>query len=217
MKKIIITAAACAIISAGILTIPEIIVNSIPTAKSISVEKITHADALELTGNIIKNASNGTIEVVAYVSEKDISLVKKGQTAEITGDAFPGCIYNGTVSFICEYAENIKSGGKSGVAVKIKIGIDNPDEKLKAGYTAKAKLYTSDAKTIAIVPYEAVNQDDIGEFVYVFENNSAKKRYITTGKELSNGIEISSGLIPGDKIITVDSRYSDGRTILMEE
>lgn len=217
MKKIMITAAVCAIISAGILTIPEMIVDSIPTAKSISVSRISHADTLELTGSIIKNASSGTTEVVAYVSEKDISRVKEGQTAEITGDAFPDCVYSGTVSFICEYAENIKSGGKSGAAVKIKIGINNPDEKLKAGYTAKAKLYTSEAKTIAVIPYEAVNQDSIGEFVYVFENNSAKKRYVITGKELSSGIEISSGLYPGDKVITVDSRYSDGKTILMED
>lgn len=217
MKKIIITAAICAAVSAGVLTIPNMIVDSMPTAKSISVERITHADTLEITGSIIKNAYSGTTEVVAYVSEKDISLVKEGQSAEITGDAFPDCIYSGTVSFICDYAENVKSGGKSGASVKIKIGIDNPDDKLKAGYTAKAKLYTSEAKTIAVIPYEAVNQDEIGEFVYVFDNNNAKKRYIITGQELSNGIEVSSGLFPGDNIITVDSSYSEGEKILMEE
>ena len=101
--------------------------------------------------------------------------------------------------------------------VEIKISIDNPDDNLRAGYTANAKLMLSDSEIITVVPYAAVNQDDIGEFVYVLEDNTAVRRYVVTGKELSEGVEIKSGIGADDYIITVESEYKDGERVLVEK
>lgn len=216
MKKIIIAAAVCAVTVGCLLALPEYIFESIPAAKSVKVQKIEYTDTLELTGNIVKNAADGEVCVLVYVSEKDISSVRDGQTAEITGDAFPDCIYTGVVSYIAEYAAVKTGGATSKPVVEVKITIDNPDDRLKAGYTATARLATSDAETITVVPYDAVGQDDKGEFVYVLEDNTAVRRYIVTGQELAEGVEVKSGLRDGDFVITVDSDYNGGR-VLVEE
>lgn len=214
MKKIIITAVVCAVTAGCLLALPEYIFENIPTAKSVKVQKIEYTDTLELTGNIVKNAADGEVSVVAYVGEKDISSVRSGQTAEITGDAFPDCVYTGTVSYIADYAAVKPNGAAAKPVIEVKIAIDNPDDRLKAGYTATARLATSDAETVTVVPYEAVDQDENGEFVYVLENNTAVRRYIVTGQELADGVEVRSGLLDGDFVITVESDYDGGRVLV---
>ena len=99
----------------------------------------------------------------------------------------------------------------------MKIAINNPDDNLKAGYTANAKIMLSEPITMTVVPYEAVNQDDKGEYVYILEENKAVRRYVTTGYELSDGIEVTSGLSSGDYVITVDENYSDGKVVLVKD
>lgn len=61
-----------------------------------------------------------------------------------------------------------------------------------------------------------MGQDDKGEFVYVLEDNTAVRRYIVTGQELAEGVEVKSGLRDGDFVITVDNDYDGGR-VLVEE
>lgn len=217
MKKIIIAAVVCAVTVSAILSVPNIIIESIPTAKSVTVQKIEHTEILELNGNIVKNARTGEMTIISYVNEKDISTVKMGQYAEITGAAFPDCIYEGEVSFISDYATTVQKGSYSQTVVEVKIDINNPDDNLKAGYTANAKIMLSEPITMTVVPYEAVNQDDKGEYVYVLEENKAVRRYVTTGYELSDGIEVTSGLSSGDYVITVDDNDSDGKVVLVKD
>ena len=53
-----------------------------------------------------------------------------------------------------------------------------------------------------IVPNRAILVDDQGRnFVYVVDENTAKIKLVKTGKLLSNGIEIITGLEEGEKIV----------------
>ena len=121
------------------------------------------------------------------------------------------------MSFISDYATTVQKGSYSQTVVEVKIAINNPDDNLKAGYTANAKIMLSEPITMTVVPYEAVNQDDKGEYVYILEENKAVRRYVTTGYELSDGIEVTSGLSSGDYVITVDENYSDGKVVLVKD
>ena len=64
MKKIIIAAVVCAVTVSAILSVPNIIIKSIPTAKSVTVQKIEHTDILELNGSIVKNARTGEMTII---------------------------------------------------------------------------------------------------------------------------------------------------------
>ena len=104
MKKVIFTAIVCFITAASVAIIPDMMIKSFPTAKNVSIQKVEHTEKYELTGNIVKDAKDGGMYVKVYASEKEISNIAIGQTAEITGDAFPDCIYSGTVSYIADFA-----------------------------------------------------------------------------------------------------------------
>jgi membrane fusion protein YbhG len=80
-----------------------------------------------------------------YVNETDLGRVKLGQQARVTTDTYPGKVYEGRVSFISSQAEfTPKSVQTEKVRVKlvyrIKVDIQNPNQELKPGMPADAKI-----------------------------------------------------------------------------
>lgn len=217
MRKVIIAAAVCAVTAVSVVLIPDMMIQSYPTAKNVSIEKISYTDTFEIEGSIVKNAKDDKMYVKAFADEKDIADIYIGQKAEITGKAFSDCIYSGEVSYIADFASTRQFGNLSRTVVEVHIDIISPDERLKPGYTASSTIILSDTEIIDIVPYEIIEQDDNGEFVYVLENNIAEKRYIKTGRELVNGIEIISGIKNTDIIIKPTDLLEEGDTVLIEE
>lgn len=211
------TIAVCGLVTAGLLAAPQMVLKSVPTATVVKVKKVEHVDTVSLSGTIMRNFTKEETYVQTYVLEQDISRVKIGQTAEITGDAFPGTVYTGTVDRISDTASKVPFGNVQKTAVEVKIKIDSPDEILKQGYTASVKLITSEPSTMSLVPYEAVNQDDNGEYVYILKEGKAEKLYIETGAELSGGIELKTALYDSEKIITVDELVENGRAVKLAE
>lgn len=217
MKKIICTAVVFAVTAAAVALIPDMLIESYPTARNVSVEKIEHTDKYELTGSIVKNTKDGGMYVRAYASEKEISRIFTGQKAEITGDAFPDCVYSGEVSYIADFASVKQLGNTAKTVIEIRVDIISPDERLKPGYTANTSIMLSEPEIMSVVPYDTVDYDDNGDFVYVLEDNKAVKRYVKTGQELAEGIEIISGISTGDRIIIPDETCSEGDTVLIVE
>ena len=209
--------AVCGITAAGLIALPGAVTDHVPTATIVQVEKVEHTDSVSLSGTVMRNVRDDTFYVQVYVPEQDISKVALNQSAEITGDAFPGVIYLGEVSKISDYATKVQSGSVQKTAVEVTVDISEPEESLKQGYTAQVKLITSEPDVMTIVPYEAVDQDDTGEFVYVLTGGKAYKRYIETGEEFSDGVELKTVLDENERIITVDELSESGVTVKLSD
>ncbi len=209
-RSFLIVAMLCAAAAVGAAVIPKAVLDSIPTATVVKVESLEHEDCVTVSGTVTRNLRDDSVCVQVYVPEQDISKVKIGQSAEITGDAFPDKVYQGTVDKISDVAMKIQSGK---TAVEVSVGIDSPDEILKHGYTASVKLHTSEPSLMNVIPYEAVEQDDNGEYVYYLKNGRAYKRYVETGRELSGGIELKTAFSDDEKIITVDRSAENGSAV----
>ncbi|HEX7124808.1 MAG TPA: efflux RND transporter periplasmic adaptor subunit [Thermodesulfobacteriota bacterium] len=80
-----------------------------------------------------------------YVPEPQLGRVKLGQTAEVTTDSYPGKVYRGTVTFVSAEAEftpkNVQTQEERVKLVfAVKITLDNPDQELKPGMPADARV-----------------------------------------------------------------------------
>ncbi len=175
------------------------------------VKRQEYSPYLLLSGSISETdyveASTGMVKtdamlVTALVSESKISSVKEGQRAEITGDGFENKSYTAYVSSIGKTAKKVTVGNSKIVVVDVVLEIENPDDALKSGFTAKVKLFTEDAQNVIVVPYSAVLQDDGGEYVYIYYDGIATRRDIKTGRELENGYEVISGIDADSIVIT---------------
>ena len=68
-----------------------------------------------------------------------------GQTAHVTVDAYPGELFEGTVTFIAPEAEftpkNVQTKEERvNLVFAVKISLDNPDHRLKPGMPAEAEI-----------------------------------------------------------------------------
>ncbi|MGN0674683.1 MAG: efflux RND transporter periplasmic adaptor subunit [Oscillospiraceae bacterium] len=213
IKSAVWTMLICSAVTAGLIAAPEIVLKNIPTAKVVEIEKIQHIDAISLSGTIIKNIRDDEFIVQIYVPEQDISKVELGQKAEITGVAFPNLTYDGEVESISDVASKIQVGNTQKTSVEVKVKINEPNEILKHGYTAEVKLITSPPCTMNIVPYEAINQDENGEYVYILKNGRTEKRYVETGTELSDGVELKTLIMDNEYIVTVDEVIENNSSV----
>lgn len=157
------------------------------------------------------------MQVEADVDEADIGMVKVGQKAEFTVDAYSDEVFEGTVQQVRMQPTTTSNV----VTYTVIIEAPNPEEKLFPGMTANITIMIESDSGLS-VPVEAVNYvmtqevaDKIGyagpltaaetgqegKSVWVLKDGKAELRPITTG--IGDGIDyiVKSGLNEGDVVI----------------
>lgn len=96
--------------------------------------------------SLVKVSNLAEVEVIVYVQEKDLGLVKLGQKSEIFSDSYQDKPYEGKVTYISPEAEftpkNIQTKEeRTKLVFAVKISVPNPDYELKAGMPVDAVIY----------------------------------------------------------------------------
>ncbi len=167
------------------------------TAIDISVGELAKVEEVSM---VLQDVSNLYFEGV--VNEENISLVKVGQTATITLDAFGDTkVFNALVK------EVDLSATKNADVVNYKITATFEDvSEIKAGMTATATVLIDKKENALSVPVRAVYDDNGTSFVYVVvddEKSEYSKRIVTTGLLADGALqEITSGISFGESVVT---------------
>lgn len=171
-------------------------------------------DQYPSAGSSILIYDQSQYKVELKVSQYDAVSLKEGQRATIKIKGLDK-IYEGQVTKIGESAIVEMSGTNKETKVLAEITLSNADEQIKAGYEADAEIVLQDKQNSIAVNFEAVQTDAEGKkYIFVLENNIAKKRIIETGLETDFEIEITTGLKEGEKYITSPpAGLQDGETV----
>jgi RND family efflux transporter MFP subunit len=149
-----------------------------------------------MAGITIVNPSS--MKAVVDVPENYVAKIRKGMPVVI---AVPDLnqSFNSTISLI---SETINVTSRSFVAESKVSG--NKD--LKPNQIAVVKILDHEAKNAIVIPVETVQSDEKGKYVYVavVEGNKtvARKRTVSIGEFYDELIEVNTGLVKGDKLIT---------------
>ena len=82
---------------------------------------------------------------------------------------------------------------------------------LLSGMFADVTFRTDASENAVVVPTEAILTNGTEQHVFVVENNAARQVAVTTGLTGNGVTEITSGLQPGQQLVTVGQAYlSDG-------
>ena len=133
-----------------------------------------------------------------FISETQITKIREGLPAKITGSGFEGTIY-GTVEKIADSAVKKQAGTSQETVIEVSISLEKAQSYLvKTGLSVNAEILTETPAEIRILPYDCISQDEnMNEFIYVIEKGKLIKTYIKTGKENPDGMEIISGIPAG--------------------
>ncbi len=134
-----------------------------------------------------------TLEV--GILERELPLARVGAPVSIRLHAFSGEKFGGTIRVINPVVDS-----ESGMC-DIQIWIDNPEHRIKPGMFAKVDVETRVFRKRLLVPRDALLVRDDRKLIFVHEGGLAKWRYVRTGLENDELIEIEEGLIEGEELI----------------
>ena len=91
-------------------------------------------------------------------------------------------------------------------------------EGLLSGMFADVTFHTAVSESAVVVPSEAILTSSDKQYVFIVENDTAKRVDITTGLTGSGMTEVTSGLDAGAQLVTVGQQYlSDGDAVRVVE
>lgn len=164
------------------------------------------------------------LTVKARIPELYVTQLKLGQRANITGDAAGEKVLGGQVQSIAPYALRknelaaglgLSDSAQSYVETTLVLNEASP---LKPGYTVDVKIFTDMREDAVLAPYEAVQQDENGEFVWVAQAGRSWRQPVRTGYELSSAVELVEGVKAGQTLlVSPPEGLQDGTLILESE
>ena len=143
------------------------------------------------------------LQMRATFSENIISSVSIGQPAKITGNGFLGTACTGQIVSLNESAKQIVRTTGTETVVEGIISVDQPaGAQLRPGYNAQAEIVTDVHENALLIPYEAIGQDEENrKYVYELQDGWAYRRYIETGIETAEGMEVLKGADEGWEVV----------------
>ena len=137
------------------------------------------------------------LQVAADLYERDLDLVKVGQVAAVTVEAYTGVSFPAVLSAVGDVVDPTTR------TIKVRAMVDNETHKLKPEMFARLNIDVGDANQFIAVPREAVLEVDGKEFVYVVEaGNRYAKRVVKTATASNDQVRILEGLAPGERVVT---------------
>jgi multidrug efflux pump subunit AcrA (membrane-fusion protein) len=148
-------------------------------------------------------AGGSGLEIKLYVAERFISKMAMNLPCVVTLDAWPGEVFQGSISEVAPTVDPVSR------TMEVRVTVRNPGNKLKTGMFAKVRIITESKSNIVKIPASAMLSRFGEQYVYVIEKdpsdpqfNIVRKRPVTPGILIDGALEIQSGLAPDEEIVT---------------
>jgi RND family efflux transporter MFP subunit len=157
------------------------------------------------------------MEVAISIPEDVIDDIQMDQKGDIKFSVLTDRTYRGRVTEISKVAGTAN-------AFPIKLTIEDPDQRIRPGMTARVALMLAGdkGKTAYLVPISAIAQrgDNTKGFVYIYDPGTAtvKKSLIEAGSVRGNDVVIESGVKDGDVVAVAGVSFlEDGQKVKLME
>lgn len=145
--------------------------------------------------NLFTIADLSKIWILCDVYENDLPMVRLGDHADISLNAYPDRTFRGVISNIGKVLDpNLRTA-------KVRIDLNNPGI-MRAGMFVRATFYGLHGKSYAAVPSGAVLHLHDRDWVYVPAPHDQFRRVeIKSGKTKGDTVQVLSGLSPGQQVV----------------
>lgn len=147
----------------------------------------------------IRVINMSSAKITAEISENFASRIKNGNQAFVR---FPdlGKEIESKLSFTSRFID------PSNRTFKVECRFSTNDIELRANMIAYVKIKDYENESCMVLPVNVILSNQDGKFVYVVSKEGGKstavRKKITTGMDYNGQAEVTSGLTPGDQVIT---------------
>lgn len=136
-----------------------------------------------------------TLKFDTDIDESDIGKISISQKAQVTLDAFPNKLFEGSVSEIIPQTKTTSSGA---TVVTVKITLADLTISPINGLSGQAEIILDENKNASTIPLEALREDDS---VVIPQGQGLRSQKVVTGIKSDTDVEIKEGLKEGDRVL----------------
>ncbi|GLU56016.1 efflux RND transporter periplasmic adaptor subunit [Dyadobacter frigoris] len=143
---------------------------------------------------ILRRAKAGTAYITCDIPENDVSKIKNGSQCVLQFTAFPNEKFNGKIDNVADMVDPATR------MIKLRVSLNNSDNKLKAGMFGTLMFGVSEGKNIS-VSKDAIITIQGKNYVFVKDGTSTfKRKEVNIGDQVGDRIIVFSGLNNDDSI-----------------
>ena len=144
-------------------------------------------DSTDQSTPAVRLANTDKLLVEVSVDETEVNGIKIGQPASVTFDAMSYIEVDALVTHIAPFGETVQGL----VRYPVTVTLSEQSDGVMLGMTSYVQIVTEVLEEELAVPIDAVQYDDEGEYVMLFDTSSQEQTRVT----------IESGVIQGDQVI----------------
>lgn len=154
-------------------------------------------------------ADLSAVWVLADVFEQDIALVRTGSKAKVTMSAYPGQVFEGTITYVYP---TLKPETRT---VPVRLEIANPRQQLKPAMFAQIELSVGGKTKVLTVPNSAVIDSGTRRIVLVqLAEGRFEPREVKLGGRTDNYVEVMDGVKEGEQVVVAANFLIDAESNL---
>ncbi|WP_394081776.1 efflux RND transporter periplasmic adaptor subunit [Xanthobacter aminoxidans] len=150
----------------------------------------------------------GDMQLVLQIDEKNLGLLKLGQTALASADAYPDQRFAATVTYINPSVDITRA------SVEVKLTVADPPPYLRQDMTVSVDIAVDRRAAAVIVPARTVHDaTSAAPWLLVVRDGRARVQKVRIGLRAGEYVEILEGVAPGEMVLPLSSGVRAGQRI----
>ncbi len=155
-------------------------------------------------GNIVAQVIDvNHMEIATRVDEKDRQNVKKGQSVQVSIDALPGTMFQGSVNNVAGMAGGGFFDDTPEHKFDVTVQLDHPDNRLRPGFGTHLVVLGDHLQKALSLPRQAVFEKDGKPSVFVKSGSTFEQREIKI-LNVTEGLAVVDGVKEGTQVALVN-------------
>lgn len=143
------------------------------------------------------------VKVEVGLVDDEVKRARVGQEATIQVDAFPEQRFLGYVTAVGSQAD------AHTLTFPVRVDQENEGHELLPGMIARVSIRVQRHEGVHVIPREIVRDEGDRLAVFVVEDTTARKRFVTLGPRKKENVIVASGLETGDRVVFVGHEILD--------
>jgi len=177
-----------------------------PAAGTLISRDVEPGDVVQPGKVLMALSPSGETQLVVQIDEKNLHLLKLGQSADASADAFAEQRFAAHLVYI-NPGVDVQRG-----SVEVKLAVPHPPEYLTQDMTVSVDIRIAQHPRAVLVPTDAVHDDvdAAGPWVLKVDGHHARRQPVRLGLRGGGLSEVLNGLQPGDQVVPAAADVHDG-------
>lgn len=140
--------------------------------------------------------NDDVVEIELGLSEDQVPDVRPRRTATVRVRALPGESFDGKVEYVGRRADDMTK------TYPVRVVLRNSAHRLRAGMVAEVTIAAKEFSDVVVIERDWVVERYGEPAVYVASDSLAVLKRLVLGKAIGNRVIVTSGLAPGDLMVT---------------